>query len=104
MYDQTASAAELKRACRSLGIGASGSKGALYKRLINHMRRRQVENDLSLQEAAKLPERAPRPEPPAPDMPDAETVARHNLTHVPFQKWCPLCEHTFTERSPPGWR
>ena len=34
------SAADLKSACRTLGIGATGSKSVLFKRLVKHMQRK----------------------------------------------------------------
>ncbi|CAE7728347.1 RE2 [Symbiodinium sp. CCMP2592] len=86
-------AAELKLACRALGIGATGSKNVLYKRLVKHVWRRKMEDDLALFEAAKLPERNPRSS-PVPTEPSPEEVAKHRLTHVPYQPWCPLCVAT----------
>ena len=69
-------AAELKLACRARGIGATGSKTVLFKRLVRHMWRRKMEDDLALFEAAKLPERNPRPA-AVPDEPTAEERAKH---------------------------
>ena len=87
------SAAELKLACKALGIGATGSKTVLYKRLVKHIWRRKMEDDLALFEAAKLPERDPRPATVPPE-PSAEEVANHNLSHVPYKSWCPICVST----------
>ena len=53
------SAADLKSACRTLGIGATGSKSGLFKRLVKHMQRKEAEESLSLQDAAKLASRQP---------------------------------------------
>ena len=87
------SSAELKLACKALGIGATGSKTVLYKRLVKHIWRRKMEDDLALFEAAKLPERDPRPATVPPE-PSAEEVANHNLSHVPYKPWCPICVST----------
>ena len=87
------SAAELKLACNALGIGATGSKTVLYKRLVRHIWRRKMEDDLALFEAAKLPERDPRPATVPPE-PSAEEVANHNLSHIPYKSWCPSCVST----------
>ena len=42
-------AAELKLARRALGIGATGSKTVLFKRLVKHMWRRKMEDHLAYQ-------------------------------------------------------
>ena len=90
-------AAELKLVCKTLGIGSSGSKTVLYKRIAKHVWRRKLEDELALQEAASLPVRAPKPE-PVPHEPSPEEVAKHRLTHVPYQPWCPLCVSTRARR------
>ena len=87
----------LKSACVQLGIGKTGSRTVLFKRLVRHMQRRKAEDELSFQAAAQLPERDPRPE-PTPAMPTPEEIAKHNLTHIPFQKWCPVCVSTRSRR------
>ena len=83
-------AAALKAACRSLGIGSSGSKAHLFKRLLNHMKRRQFEDALALEQAAKPLEHEPRAQ-STPHTPTEEEIALHNLTHVPYKSWCPQC-------------
>ena len=80
----------LKAACTSLGIGTSGSKAQLFKRLVGHMQRRHLEDSLALERAAKPPEHQPRAQ-STPPTPSDEEVALHNLTHVPFKNWCPHC-------------
>ena len=84
------SSAALKAACKSLGIGMSGGKAQLFKRLVNHMKRRNFEDSLSLENAAKPLEHGPRAQ-ATPPTPSDEEVALHNLTHVPFKNWCPYC-------------
>ena len=90
-------AAELKRACRALGVGATGSKTVLFRRLVKYMKRKEAEATLSLQEAARCAERIPVEE-KVPKGPTPEEEARHNLTHIPFAKWCPICVSTRSRR------
>ena len=56
------SASALKMARASLGIGRTGSRTVLWKRLVRHMQRRQKEDNLTLQEAACPQEQPARPE------------------------------------------
>ena len=86
----TSTSAALKAACRSLGIGTSGSKAQLFSRLLGHMKCRHFEDSLSLEQAAKPPEHQPRAQ-STPPTPSDDEVALHNLTHVPFRSWCPYC-------------
>ena len=89
------SAADLKSACRTLGIGATGSKSVLFKRLVKHMQRKEAEESLSLQDAAKLASRQPVAE-RVPKPPSPEQIALR--THIPFEKWCPICVSTRSRR------
>ena len=91
------SAADLKSACRTLGIGATGSKSVLFKRLVKHMQRKEAQESLSLQDAAKLASRQPVAE-RVPKPPSPEQIALRSLTHIPFEKWCPICVSTRSRR------
>ena len=90
-------ATELKLVCKALGIGSSGSKTVLYKRITKHVWRRRLEDELALQEAASLPVRTPKPE-AVPHEPSPEELAKHRLTHIPYKSWCPLCVSTRARR------
>ena len=84
------SARELRAGCQRLGLGMSGSKNVLYRRLLSHSKKRALEDSLALEHAAKPYEHQPKGE-AAPDQPTPEQVAEHELTHIPFKKWCSFC-------------
>ena len=79
----------LRAACSYLGISTSGGKAKLFDRIISFY----DEQQLSLAQEVKAslgPSLAPREqrliEPPTP----AER-RDHELTHQPYQEWCPAC-------------
>ena len=84
------SAQALRQACRNLGVGTSGSKQILYKRLKSKVARRELEDQLALTEAARPSQRDPDIQ-PAPVEPTEAERALHELTHIPYQPWCPAC-------------
>ena len=84
------SARELRAGCQQLGLGLSGSKNVLYRRLVAHSKKRALEDSMALEHAAKPHEQQPRGE-PVPEQPTDAQRAEHELTHVPFKKWCSYC-------------
>ena len=79
----------LRAACAYLGISTSGGKAKLFDRILSHY----DEQQLSVAQEVKAnlgPALAPREqrliEPPTP----AER-RDHELTHQPYQEWCPAC-------------
>ena len=80
----------LRQACRNCGIGQSGSRSVLFKRLKNFVERKRLSDSLALTEAAKPDRRDPVPQ-SEPPQPTAEERSLHELTHIPFQPWCSYC-------------
>ena len=84
------SARELRAGCQHLGLGVSGSKNVLYRRLLSHAKKRALEDSLALERAAEPHKHQPRGE-AVPDQATPEQVAEHELTHIRFKKWCSFC-------------
>ena len=91
------SARELRAGCQRLGLGMSGSRNVLYRRLVAHSKKRALEDSLALENAAKPHVHQPRGEPVA-EQPTDEQRAEHELTHVPFKKWCSYCVSSRSRR------
>ena len=91
------SARELRAGCQRLGLGMSGSKTVLYNRLLSHSKKRALEDAIALENAARPHEHQPRPE-PQPEQPTPAQIAEHELTHVPFKKWCEFCTSSRSRR------
>ena len=78
----------LRKACQSLGVGKSGSKAVVFRRLKDRL------NKLKLLESLRATEvpSAPVPQvPAAPKEPTPEERRLHNATHAPFAAWCAHC-------------
>ena len=78
----------LRKACQSLGVGKSGSKAVVFRRLKDRL------NKLKLLESLRATEvpNAPVPQvPAAPKEPTPEERRLHNATHAPFASWCTHC-------------
>ena len=84
------SASVLRQACKALGVGQSGSKKTMFNRLHNALQRRDAEDQIALEQAARPPER-PANVGPVPAEPSPEERLIHEVTHVPYKPWCEYC-------------
>ena len=91
MLGPESSARELRAGCQRMGLSMSGSKSVLYRRLVGHSKKRALEDAVALENAAKPHEHQPRGE-PQPEQPTPKEIAEHELTHVPFKKWCEFAQ------------
>ena len=71
--------AALRDACRSLGLGTSGSKKILFKRLQTACAKKEIVEGAALVDGAACAE------------PNLHDHTLHELTHTPYQKWCEIC-------------
>ena len=93
------SLAALRQRCGFHTISTSGSKAKCHRRLVNYHKAAELEAAREAVAAAgHFYHRDPRMQ-VAPNRPSDEDVARHILTHVPFQGWC---EHCAAFRSRPN--
>ena len=97
MLGPESSARELRAGCQRMGLSMSGSKSVLYRRLVGHSKKRALEDAVALENAAKPHEHQPRGE-PQPEQPTPKEIAEHELTHVPFKKWCEFCASSRSRR------
>ena len=87
---ENSGSAALRTACKTLGVGASGSKKMLFKRLQTACAKRDLMNEAALAEAARPEERQPEVSEEVKE-PSLRDRTLHELTHTPFQKWCEIC-------------
>ena len=83
--------AVLKAACSACGISTSGNRGQLWARLSKHVAHQE---SLAEHGVAHTLEREATRQPLAHAIavePSAQQVHEHNLTHYPYQDWCPVC-------------
>ncbi len=83
---------DLRMAARYLGISQAGSKERMFERIcschILALRRRSLE----LAEQKYMEEEVPPREPYAATRQPSERERRlHEITHLPFRRWCPFC-------------
>ena len=79
----------LKALCTEFGISRFGSKQEILRRLSrNIMRLRDTTSLAKLRRSIRI-----CPAEPLKDQkrPKPEDVAIHNLTHLPYASWCPVC-------------
>ena len=81
----------LRTALGSKGLSTSGSKQKCFKRLLEFQKKTELE---IIQSAIAKSEhdlsREPRAQ-PLQNPPDQAAQDKHNLTHMPYQAWCPAC-------------
>ncbi|CAE7679226.1 rad50 [Symbiodinium sp. CCMP2592] len=83
---QRSSLKELQALCREYGVKTTGSKKQLLKRLATAVREERLNTQHKEQrEHHQAYHLAP------PQEPTEEERAYHNLTHLPYQPWCPHC-------------
>ena len=88
----TSAISALKAACSYLQVSQPGSKSKLWERILATLDKRAIEADrelaaVALEEGQRKADSIQVAEPPT----DPAVVASHNLTHVPYQPWCPAC-------------
>ena len=78
----------LREACQLAGIGKSGGKATVYKRLHDFVTRYELQ-----QRAEDIAKDVPANEvkPPVTE-PSAEERRLHELTHLPYKDWCLYCQ------------
>ena len=82
----------LKAACGYLQVSQSGSKSKLWERILATLDKRAIEAErelaaVALDESHRKADSIQVAEPPT----DPSIIAAHNLTHLPYQSWCPAC-------------
>ena len=79
----------LKAACHACGISTSGNRGQLWKRLGEHVLHQEA---LTAHNVAHTLQRETTRQPLQQSIaiqPSEKQVHEHNLTHYPYQEWCP---------------
>ena len=81
----------LRAGCTSLGLSKRGSKKECMKRMIEFVKTRELMEAQAVE--AKLKKDVERHAVPQrkPVEPSAAVRDAHNLTHEPYETWCPLC-------------
>ncbi|CAE7248770.1 GIP [Symbiodinium sp. CCMP2592] len=82
---QKSSLKELQALCREYGVKTTGSKKQLLRRLATAREERLSTQHKEQREHHQAYHLAP------PQEPTEEERAYHNLTHLPYQPWCPHC-------------
>ena len=81
----------LRTALTSRGLSTSGSKHKCFKRLLEFQKKTELEvMQSAVANAGQEFNREPHA-PPLQSPPDQAEQDKHNLTHVPYQAWCPAC-------------
>jgi hypothetical protein len=88
----TSAISVLKAACSYLQVSQSGSKSRLWSRILAALDKRAIEAErelaaVALDESQRKATSVQTAEPPE----DAAVITTHNLTHMPYQPWCPAC-------------
>ena len=83
--------AVLRQAAQSLGLGRSGGKSTVLKRIKDHLTRQSlIAAHRARQHLADSEERVPVEQRPV-AVPSDEERRRHCLTHTPYREWCEHC-------------
>ena len=83
------SIASLRAGCKHVGISQSGSRSKLFRRLVSHFEQKQLEVIYATHPL--IPTVQPNPQMLAVAPVDFETISKHELSHLPYEPWCPSC-------------
>ena len=83
------SIASLRAGCKHVGISQSGSKSKLFRRFVSHFEQKQLEVIYATH--PMVPVVQPKPQMLAAAPGDFATISMHELTHLPYEPWCPVC-------------
>ena len=81
----------MRQACENLGIGRSGGKVKVYKRLNEHLKRMALLEQHQAAAAAQQQHQRDPKEVPMVKEPSLHERNTHALTHVPYASWCETC-------------
>ena len=81
----------MRQACENLGIGRSGGKVKVYKRLNEHLKRMALLVQHQAAAAAQQQHQRDAKEVPMVREPSLHERNTHALTHVPYASWCETC-------------
>ena len=76
----------LRQACELAGVGKSGGKATVYKRLVSFCARYALEQRQAEHPASVVPQEVTPVKEPSP-----EEVRVHELTRLPYAPWCTAC-------------
>ena len=79
----------LRAAATSLGLGKSGGKATVLKRISDHLKKQQLIQQH--QARADLDKPVTPREQAVVNAPSLEEQRKHALTHLPYASWCPHC-------------
>ena len=79
----------LRAAATSLGLGKSGGKATVLKRISDHLKKQQLIQQH--QARADLDKPVTPREQAVVNAPSLEEQRKHALTHLPYASWCPRC-------------
>ena len=98
-YNQQSSLKALRELCRELGVPKHGSKQEVLRRLSRNIM--EAERHMELTTSQKKYKEFLTAEPLKEQrQPKPEEVAVHNLTHLPYASWCPVCVACKGKESP----
>ena len=83
--------ASLRQAAQNLGLGRSGGKQTVLKRIRDHLSRQQLIASHQAMLRARSAEVRDANEPPHVHQPSPAEIAQHSLTHMPYKSWCMHC-------------
>ena len=77
-------------ACRALGLGQSGGKKVMYKRLVSHQNALRLREQHQQSRALEPEEREPKTVKPV-EQPTEHERLQHEYTHLAYKPWCNFC-------------
>eukprot|EP00435_Cladocopium_sp_Y103_P058316 s3048_g20.t1 len=88
----TLSIALLRASCKYLEISQSGSKSKLWNRIIGHLDKLKVLEEVEIaKSSSRESAREPVPVQTAEKPEDEDVIKQHLLTHTPYAAWCESC-------------
>ncbi len=81
--------ASLRAGCKNVGVSQSGSKRKLFRCLVSHFEKKQPEVIYAAHPLVPVVHSTPQALAVAPG--DFATISMHELTHLPYEPWCPIC-------------
>ena len=91
-FTEESSLRELSWACRYLKISASGPKATLWARLKRETALNKLKVAVEVSESIQETFTPDVEQVAVPERPDPQTVALHELTHLPRMPWCESCQ------------
>ena len=91
LLNETSSLRALRAACNFLGLTQTGNRAQCLQRILRHVRERELIDAEAIGQRLEVDAERTLEQQRVPPEPSQAEKDIHDLVHIPYKDWCPLC-------------